>query len=63
MAVVRRGVSSGRAAGTRYRANIAHVRQSRPDPGLGLLVKFIKIFQVVAYSVGGGSEKQLRVRK
>ena len=35
-------------------ADVAHIRQSRPEYGLGLKVKVRKIFQVVASSLGSG---------
>jgi hypothetical protein len=31
---------------------MAHIRQSRPDSGLGFQVKVLKIFQVVPSSLG-----------
>ena len=34
------------ASTTRCRANMAHTRQSRPDPGLGFQVKFLTIFEL-----------------
>ena len=34
---------------------MAHIRQSRPDSGLGLLVQVLKSFQVVPSSLGSGS--------
>jgi len=39
---------------TRCRANMAHVRQSRPDSGLGFQVKVLKPFKVVPFSLGSG---------
>jgi len=33
---------------------MAHIRQSRPDSGLGFRVKVLKIFQVVPSSLGSG---------
>ena len=33
---------------------MAHTRQSRPDSGPGFQVKFLKRFQVVPFSLGGG---------
>ena len=33
---------------------MAHIRQSRPDSGLGFHVKVLKIFQVVPSSLGSG---------
>jgi len=45
----------GLGSGThRFRANMAHVRQSRPDSGLGFQVKVLKPFQVDPSSLGGG---------
>ena len=38
----------------RSRANVAHIRQSRPDSGLGFQGKPHKTFQVVPSSPGGG---------
>ena len=35
-------------------ANMAHVRQSRPDPGLGFQVKVVSTFEVVPSSLGSG---------
>ena len=34
--------------------NMAHIRRSRPDYGLGFQVKVLKIFQVVPSSIGNG---------
>ena len=36
---------------------MAQTRQSRPDYGLGFLVKFLKRVQVVLFSIGSGAEK------
>ena len=36
------------------RANMAHVRQSRPDPGLGSQVKALTAFKVVLCSFDSG---------
>jgi len=33
---------------------MAHIRQSRPDSGLGFQVKVLKIFYVVLFSLGLG---------
>ena len=38
----------------RFRANVVHIRQLKPDAGLGFRVKVLKTFQVVPYSVGSG---------
>ena len=38
----------------RCRANMAHRRQSRPDPGLGFQVQVLETFQVVPSSLGSG---------
>ena len=38
-------------AEARYRMNIAHLRKSRPDSGLGLQVKFLKTFLAVPSEV------------
>ena len=43
-------VSHERGTAVRCRANVAHLRQSRPDYGLGFQVKFLKTFQVVPFS-------------
>ena len=43
---------------------MAHVRQSRPDSGLGFLVKVLKRFQAVPFSLGSGcvwSWKEVRL--
>jgi len=37
------------------RANMAHVRQSRPEYGLGFQVKVLKPFYIVPSSLGSGS--------
>jgi len=37
----------------RCRANLAHIRQSRPDAGLRLQAKTSQIFHVVPSSLGG----------
>ena len=39
---------------TRCRANMAHMRQSRPYSGLGFQVKLLKPFQVVPVLLRGG---------
>ena len=40
--------------GYRCRANMAHIRQSRPDSGLGFQVKILTPFHVVPSSLGSG---------
>ena len=42
------------AFGDPCRANVAHVRQSRPDSGLGFQVNVLKITRVVPSSLGSG---------
>ena len=42
------------ACRSRCRANMAPTRQSRPDSGLGFLVKFFKTFWMGSSSLGGG---------
>ena len=37
-------------------ANIAHIRHSRPDSGLALQVKVLKIFEAFPSSLGGESK-------
>jgi len=37
-------------------ANMAHIRQSRPDPGLGVQVKLLTTLEVVLFSLGRGPE-------
>ena len=39
---------------------MAHIRQSRPDYGLGFQVKVLRTFQVVPFSLGSGSEALTR---
>ena len=51
------GVASSmvkRVASNRFRANMAHTRQSRPDSGLGFQVKLVKPYQVVPSLLGSG---------
>ena len=36
------------------RVNVAHIRQSRPDSGLGVRIKVLQTFGVVALSLGSG---------
>ena len=38
----------------RCRANMAHIRQSRPDSGLGFQAKVLKTFRDVPYLIGRG---------
>ena len=38
----------------RFQANMAHIRQSRPDSGLGFQVKGLVTFQAVPSSLGSG---------
>ena len=38
----------------RCQANMAHIRHSRPDSGLGFQVRVLKIIQIVPYSLGKG---------
>ena len=38
----------------RWRAKMAHVRQSRPDSGLGFQVKILKMVSMVPYSFASG---------
>jgi hypothetical protein len=42
---------NGGAPGSRCRANVAHIRQSRTDSGLGFQVTVLQIFQVVPSSL------------
>ena len=35
---------------------MAHIRQSRPDSGIGFHVKVLKTFQVVPFSLGSGED-------
>ena len=44
---------------TRCRANVAHVRQSRPDSGLGFQVKVLNTLQGVPFSLGSGQPQNL----
>jgi len=50
---VREEVGAGDLAGCR--ANMAHIRQSRPDSGCGFQVKVLKTFQVFPSSLGSGT--------
>ena len=43
----------------RCRANMEHIRQSRPDSGLGFQVKVRKTFQVVPSSLGSGLKSDM----
>ena len=45
----------------RCRANIVHIRHSRPDSGLGFQVEFRETFQVVASSLGSENPSTLIV--
>jgi len=47
-------VQGMRFRGFRCRANMAHVRRSRPDSGLDFLVKVLATFQVVPSSLESG---------
>ena len=38
---------------------MAHIRQSRPDYGLGLQVKVVKTVKVVPFSLGSGATSTL----
>ena len=40
----------------RFGANVAHIRRSRPDSGLGFQVKALKSFRIVASLFGSGKE-------
>jgi len=40
--------------GCAYREIMAHIRQSRPDSGLGFHVKVVETFNVVPSSLGSG---------
>ena len=44
----------GRSPHHHSQANIAHIRQSRPEPGLGFQVKPPETLEVVSFSVGSG---------
>ena len=44
--------------GYRCRANVAHVRQSRPDSGLGFQAIVLKTLSVVPSSLGSGPRKR-----
>ena len=43
----------------RFRANVAHIRQSRPDSGLGFQVKGSKPLYVAPSSLGSGRPEDL----
>jgi hypothetical protein len=45
----------------RCRADVAHIRQSGPDSGLGFKVKVLSKFQVVASSLGSGEYPRPRL--
>ena len=54
---IERGVSAPGARVSirgRCRANMAYIRQSRPDSGLGFQVKVVEAFQLVLSSLGSG---------
>jgi len=42
---------------------MAHIRQSRPDCGLGFHVKVLKTFQAVPVSPGSGEERSRKTEK
>jgi len=44
---------------SRCRANVAHIRQSRPDSGLGFQVKVLKTFKDVPSSLESGACRQI----
>ena len=44
--------AAGFEAGRRWRANMAHVRRSRPDYGLGYQVQVCKAFEFVSPALG-----------
>ena len=56
--VVRRGVLLS-SFKERCLANIAHVRQSGPDSGLGFQVKGLKTFSGVSASLGSGTGREI----
>ena len=45
------------AQGVRCQANTAHIRQSRPDSGLGFQVKVLRSCEVVHASLGCGTQE------
>ena len=47
----------------RCRANMAHIRQSRPGSGLGIQIKVHKAFNVVPFSLGSGRATGCACRK
>ena len=47
----------------RRRANMAHIRQSRPDSGLGVQVKVLETFQIVPSSLRSGLGNDLMAVK
>ena len=49
--------------GNRCRANVARMKQSRPDSGIGCQVKVLSTFQVVTSSIGSGRLTSLGVRR
>ena len=48
------------ASANRGRANMAHIRQSRPDSGLDVQVKVLKKFKAVSSQLGGDVCDKLR---
>ena len=48
-------VQGGGVAPGRCRANVARIRQSRPDSGFGFQVKVVKNFPAVPFLLGSGS--------
>ena len=46
--------------GLRCRANMAHIRQSRSDSGLGVQMKVLRTLSVVPSSLGNGSTVSFR---
>ena len=48
---------------SRCRAQVAHIRQSRPASGLGFQVKARKTFEVVPFSLGDGTRCHRNVQR
>ena len=46
------------AESDRCRANMANVRHSRPNSGIGFAIKALKIFEVVPFSLGSGERER-----
>jgi len=46
--------------GMNRRTNVAHVRQSRPDYGLGFQVQVRQKFKVVPFPLGSGTARETR---